>query len=249
MKLFVILVCLFSERSLIHHFSYQRFSWFADYYQKMKNIADRNSAFSNPWALLALIVIPILLVALVVYLVLHHVFFGLMGVLLSIVIFFYCLGPKNAFYPVAQSDTQSNQELVGDYLVSVNRQLFSLIFWYIIAGPIGALAYRLITLCCNMNTVSVQASEVADLLEWIPARLTALLFLLVGNFQRGFSHFTRFLLERPEANSDMLRECGLQAIKMNEENEISMLVAEGLVEHALIVMLVFIALFTLVSWM
>lgn len=249
MKLLVILLCLLSERFLIHSVSYQRFYWFPDYCLKIKSIANKHSFLTNPWVLLALIVVPVLLLVSIIYLLLHPIVFGLMGFLLSVVIFFYCLGPQNVFYPIIQSDNKSNQELVGDYFILVNRQLFSLVFWYVIAGPIGALAYRLITLCRDINFVSVQATEIIDLLEWIPARLTALLFLLVGNFQRGFSLFTRYFFAKPDANSDLLRECGLQAVRTNETEEIPMPVAEGLVEHAIVVMLVLIALFTLITWL
>ncbi|MBI2785124.1 MAG: hypothetical protein HYX60_01975 [Legionella longbeachae] len=248
MKLLIILLCLSSERFLIHSFSYQRFYWFPDYYQKIKKIADKNSFFSNKWALLSLIVLPILLLTLFIYLLLSNIVFGLMGWLLSLVIFFYCLGPQNVFYPQTQSEIKGNNELVGDYFVLVNKQLFSLVFWYIIAGPIGALTYRLITLCRDLNVVSEQANEIADLLEWIPARLTVLLFLLVGNFQRGFSLFTNFIFARPDTNSTMLRDCGLQAVRTSDVEEIPMPVAEGLVDHAIIVMLVFVAIFTLIAW-
>ncbi|MGM9453885.1 hypothetical protein ACTAZI_11175 [Legionella bozemanae] len=249
MKLLVILLCLLSERFLIHSVSYQRFYWFFDYCQKIKMSTNKHSFFTNPWVLLVLIIIPIVLLVSIIYLLLHHLVFGLIGFLLSILIFFYCLGPQNVFYPIVQSDTRTNEELVGDYFVLVNRQLFSLVFWYIIAGPIGALAYRLITLCRDVNYVSEQANEITDLLEWIPARLTVLLFLLVGNFQHSFSSFTSFFLAKPDMNDDMLRVCGLLAVKTNEVEEIPMPVAESLVEHAIIVMLVFIALFTLITWL
>jgi AmpE protein len=248
MKLLVILLCLCSERFLIHTVSYQRFYWFGDYYQKIKKISAKHSFFTNPWALLALIIIPILLLTLFVYLLLHHLFFGVLGLILSLVIFFYCLGPQNVFYPVTQSDTKSNNELVGDHFVMVNRQLFALVFWFIVAGPIGALAYRLITLCRNVNGVGEQANEITDLLEWIPARLTAVFILLVGNFQKGFPLFVHYLLAKPDLNNIMLRECALQAARTSDTEEISMTVAEGMVEHAIIVMLVLIALCTLISW-
>lgn len=249
MKLLVILLCLLSERFLIHSISYQRFYWFFDYCQKIKMGTNKHGFFTNPWVLLALIIVPIVLLVAIFYLLLHHLVFGLIGFLLSIIIFFYCLGPQNVFYPIVQSDTRTNQELVGDYFILVNRQLFSLVFWYIIAGPIGALVYRLITLCHDVNDVSEQANEVTDLLEWIPARLAVLLFLLVGNFQRGFSSFTSYFLAKPDMNNDMLRVCGFLAVRTNEEEEIPMSFAESLVEHAIIVMLVFIALFTLITWL
>lgn len=249
MKLLVILLCLFSERFLIHAVSYRRFFWFGNYYQRIKNVAENNSYFVNPWALLALIVVPLVLVTAIIYGLLHGIFYGFMGFLLSLAIFFYCLGPQNVFYPVTQSDSESNAELVSDYFALVNRQLFSVVFWYIIAGPIAIVAYRLITLCRDINPVSLQASEVTDVLEWIPARLAVLMFLLVGNFQRGFNRFLSFVIAKPDYNNEMLRECGMLAVRTNENDEVPMPVAEALVEHAIIVMLVLIALFTLISWL
>lgn len=249
MKILVILLCLFSERFLIHSISYKRFYWFPDYYQKIKKLAEKNSYFRNPWAFLALIVLPILLLVSFAYLVLHHIIFGLMGFVLSVVIFFYCLGPQNVFYPLAQSDGKNDIARIGDYFVQTNRQLFSLIFWFIIAGPIGALAYRLITLCCPLDTVHKQATETTDLLEWLPTRITALLFLLVGNFQRSYSLFIKFLFVKPKLNHEMLRECGLMAVRENEVDEPSMTKAEELVEYAIVVILVLIALFALISWL
>lgn len=249
MKLLVILLCLLSERFLVHAISYQRFYWFDDYYQAIKKIADKNSFFANPWALLALIVLPLILATTLIYLLFHGVVYGFMGLLLSLVLFFYCLGPQNVFYPVTQSETDNANQLVGDYFAMVNRQLFSVVFWYIIAGPIAVVAYRLIALCRDIPTVSVQANEITDLLEWIPARLTVVLFLVVGNFQRGFKLFAGYFFAKPDFNNEMVRECGLQAVRANEAEEVPMPVAEGLVEHAIIVMLVFIALFTLISWL
>ena len=249
MKLLVILLCLFSERFLVHTISYQRFYWFGNYYQSIKNIADKHGFFKNPWALLGLIVLPLIVATGFIYLLLHGIFYGFMGVLLNIVLFFYCLGPQNVFYPVTHSETENSNELAGHYLSMVNQQLFSVIFWYIVAGPIAMVAYRLIALCRTIAPVSFQANEIADLLEWIPARLTVLLFLLVGNFQRGFKLFSNYFLAKPDFNNEMIRECGLQAARTNDSDEVPMPVAEGLVEHAIIVTLVLIALFTLISWL
>jgi AmpE protein len=249
MKLLVILLCLFSERFVIHAISYKRFFWFGDYYRTIKKTAEKNSFFTHPWALLALIILPLILGTAFVYCLLQGIFFGIMGLLLNIILFFYCLGPQNVFYPVTQSETQSSEQLAGDYFATVNRQLFSVVFWYIITGPIGMVTYRLITLCCDIPNVSIQAQELTDLLEWIPARLTALLLMAVGNFQRGVKLYSSYFFAKPDHNHEMLRQCGLEAGRTQEAEEVPMSVAQGLVEHAIIVMLVFIALFTLISWL
>ena len=249
MKLLVVLLCLLSERFLIHSASYQRFSWFGDYYLFIKNRVDKNNFFINPWINLVAIVLPIILPIAIIYYILYSIFFGFLCLFLSIVLFLYCLGPQNAFYPISETTPDlADNTLVGNYFVQVNRQLFAVIFWYIVAGPIAVLTYRLITLCRDISEVSNQANQATDIIEWIPARIAALLYLLVGNFQRGFVLFTKLFFSRPDLNDQLLSSCGLQAVRTSDLDEIPLPAAENLVEHATIVFLVFIALFTLVAW-
>ncbi len=250
MKLLVIVLCLLSERFLVHTVSHQRFCWFADYCLSIKKLIEKSDFFTNSWMYLAGVVAPIIFVVSLIYFLFSGIFFGFLGVIFSIIIFFYCLGPQNAFYPISESDSGStnNTEVIGDYFVQVNSQLFSVIFWYVVTGPIGVLTYRLITLCQTINPISQQAKQISDVLEWIPARISALLYLLVGNFQRGFIVFTKLLFVKPELNHQILNDCGVLAVRSNEVDEIPLPVAECLIEHATIVLMVFIALFTLASW-
>lgn len=250
MKLLVILICLLSERYLIHNASYHRFSWFPNYSQRILQWIQMNNYFSNPWLVLASIILPLIIVATVIYFILSGILFGFIGLLLSILIFFYCLGPQNIFYPPAQEDSNSNNtSQIGNYFAQANNQLFAVIFWYVIAGPIMILAFRLVSLSRGIPSISEQAIQTTDILEWLPARLTALLYLLVGNFQRGLSLLTHYFIAKPDLNYKMLSECGLQAIRTTDIEEVPMPVAESFVEHAVIVLLVLIALFTLVAWL
>ncbi|BCA95692.1 membrane protein [Legionella antarctica] len=250
MKLLVVVLCLLSERFLIHKASFQRFYWFGDYYLLIKSTIDKSSLFTNPWMILAATVLPIVLVTFIIYTLSCSILFGFLCLILSIILFLYCLGPQNAFYPVSESSSESsNNTQVGTYFSQVNRQLFSVIFWYILAGPIAVLTYRLVTLCRDISSISQQAEELTNIAEWIPARVCALLFLMVGNFQRGFMLFTRLFLSKPELNSQLVSSCGLQAVRIGETDEIPLPVAESLVEHATIVFMVLIALFTLAAWL
>lgn len=250
MKLLVIVLCLLSERFLIHSLSYQRFNWFGDYVLYIKKQIENHVHFVNPWGILITIIAPVILMVSFVFFLLHSIFFGFVGFLLNVAIFFYCLGPQNAFYPITEKNAaDTEQDVAGNYFSAVNNQLFAVVFWYILAGPIAVLTYRLISLCSTVSGISHQASQVSNLLEWIPARITALLFLLAGNFQRGFSCFKNYFLSSPGLNDKMLRDCGLQAAKVDDSEVVPMPVAEGLVEHAAIVLLVFIALFTLIAWL
>lgn len=248
MKLLVVVLCLLSERYLIHTSSYQRFYWFGDYFIFIKNIIDKKNLFTNPWLILTAVVLPVILIISIVYILLNSIFFGFLSIILSTAVFLYCLGPQNAFYPPSGTE-RPDDSLVGNYFALANRQLFSVIFWYIILGPIAVLTYRLITLCREISVVRQQANQATELIEWIPARISALLFLLVGNFQQGFILFARLFFSRPELNNQLLSDCGLKAVRNNDSDEIPMPMAETLVEHAIIVFMVLIALFTLVAWL
>lgn len=250
MKLLVIVLCLLSERFLTHSFSYQRFSWFNDYARRVNEFTQQHQFLTNPWVKLALMILPLTLVTALIYGLLQCLFFGFVGLVLSIVIFFYCLGPQNPFYPML--DNASGEEgngLASHYFSAVNNQLFAVIFWYIVSGPIGVLIFRLISLSSNVIEVSQEAKKVQDILEWAPARLTVLLYLLVGDFQRGFILFKKYMFSKPQLNNQMISECGLEAVRADTAEEVPMPIAELIVEHSLIVLLVFIALFTLVAWL
>ncbi|CAM2910457.1 regulatory signaling modulator protein AmpE [Legionella worsleiensis] len=251
MKLLVVVLCLLSERFLIHSISYQRFSWFGDYFLLITNALEKRFKNTNPWIHLAAVVLPLVLLTALIYFLFQNLFFGFTGLLLSIAIFFYCLGPQNPFYPCSESDSKvGHSEFIGDYFARVNGQLFTVIFWYILAGPVAILSYRLIALCKNNDEVSQQAKQLSHILEWLPARITALLYLLVGNFQRSITTFLQYAVNiTPDSSYLLLSECGLQAVKLNESDEVPIPNAEALVEHAAIVMVVFLALFTLAAWL
>lgn len=249
MKLIVIVFCLLSERFLIHSISYQRFSWFNDYSQRVIDLIDNKIKCINHWWLLIAIISPLLAVVIFIDLIFQSMLFGFTGLMLSLLIFYYCLGPQNVFYPlVNQTENTACLEQTSYYFSQVNGQLFALLFWFLLGGPLAALAYRLITLCCGVAKVSVLANQVTHWLEWIPARITVLLFLLAGNFQKGFNHFLKSFFREAAANNAVISECGLLALASDHDEATLLPAAEQLVEYSVIILLVFIALFTLQTW-
>lgn len=107
----------------------------------------------------------------------------------------------------------------------------------------------MIALCRHIAAVSREANDAAEVLEWLPARMTVLLYLLVGNFQHGIKRFTQLFLSNPDNNDKMLSECGLLALCANEsvESSLTITMAETQVEYSVILLLVFIALITIVA--
>lgn len=247
MDLLVIVLCLLSERFLVHKSSHDRFHWFMAY---GNGVLTRFPASISSWLKLALIVLPFLLLTGVVLHFVDHLLYGVVGLLLNIVIFYYCLGPVNPFYPV---HTKLMDEMVDDdighYLVRANGELFSAVFWYLVLGPVGMLAYRLVSLSQGLTAVTPQAVDVLNFLEWLPARMTALLYLMVGNFQVGYEHFSRLFFSPPAKNNHMLSLCGLAALSFDSREQKAMIQAENLVEHAAIAFLALLAFCTIFAWM
>jgi len=251
MKLLVIILCLLSERYLVHAASHYRFAWFGNYVAWLnKNLSDKLGLMSHSYFALAVVVLPpVLITALVLYL-FDTTLFGFIGLLLNILIFYYCLGPNNSFYPVSEKKEGESEEVeAGAYLAKVNSQLFAVIFWFIVAGPLGALVYRLIYLSKDQEQTRASAELIASGLDWITSRLTLLLYMLVGNFQRGFQYYSKMFFSSPANNETLLREGGLLVAHTEGEEVVTLPYAQTLVEHALIVYLVFLAFFTLVAWL
>ncbi len=246
MKLLVILLSLLSERYLIHALSYRRFNWFPSYCTRIIQSIGQKELLLNQHILLIIIVLPIfILLSLVLYLA-NHLLFGVFSFFLNLFIFYYCLGPVNPFYPVrTEIETEDTELAAGHYFSNVNGQLFSVIFWYVVAGALGIVIYRLISLCREQELTFRLASQITNFLDWIPARITVLLYLLVGNFQKGFHFYLRKFFSSPEFNNQFLSEGGLLAARTNETEAVQLSQAQSLVEHGIIIYLVVLALFSL----
>lgn len=82
---------------------------------------------------------------------------------------------------------------IEDGLIGAHRQVFGVMFWFVvIPGPAGALLYRLSAMLSDRwgqraGEEYVEfgsfARKVFEILDWIPARLTAITFAIVGDFE------------------------------------------------------------------
>jgi len=84
----------------------------------------------------------------------------------------------------------------GYLLWQAYQSFFAVIFWYALLGPVAALAYRLLALTCehtSLPALRVRAVRLRHLFDWLPARVLALTFALVGNFVAVFRVLLRHL--------------------------------------------------------
>lgn len=94
---------------------------------------------------------------------------------------------------VDMSPSDITQQTIEHALVSVQRYVLGVFFWFILPiGPAGAVLYRLSDFVAGKwNSEGSEASpalrqfsqRVFDLLDWAPARLTAIGYAIVGNFE------------------------------------------------------------------
>ncbi|NKB46861.1 MAG: regulatory signaling modulator protein AmpE [Legionellales bacterium] len=134
--------------------------------------------------------------------------------------------------------------------------IFGIIFWFIVFGPVGAVLYRsaqqLSLAAANKgsdnNEMSAQANLLLELLDWIPVRLTTLIFSLVGDFNTSFSIWWQKARMGLGAADDVVYEVSLAALsqscKATKDFQQSQ-AAFRLVERGLIVAVVILAIFTL----
>lgn len=165
----------------------------------------------QPWLILALLVLlPVALLGLLL-LVLEPVAYGLLALPVHLLVVIYSLGRGDllgqlgpfrdawrrgdlqAAEHVAERDlaigADSGEQLLervqGHLLWQAYQSFFAVIFWYFLLGPVVALAYRLLALASERSQnplVAERAGQLRHAFDWLPVRLLAASFALVGNF-------------------------------------------------------------------
>lgn len=148
------------------------------------------------------------------------------------------------------------------YLRSFER-LYAVVFWFVLGGPAAALVYRLAWREeVDTAALSRDAADRVPLLawlEWIPARLLALSFALVGDFDACLRRWREVLTASDGPSAEVLESCGNAALGLAPpavEEEPDRLIARGAAEiesvqvlhrRALVVWMVVIALLAMIG--
>lgn len=166
---------------------------------------------NRPWLILTLLVLlPAILLGMLLW-VLEPVAYGLLALPVHLLVVIYSLGRGDllgglgpfrdawrredlqAAAHVAQRDlgicADSGEQLLervqGHLLWQAYQSFFAVIFWYFLLGPVAALSYRLLALAAEHGTTPAlveRAGQLRHAFDWLPVRLLAASFALVGNF-------------------------------------------------------------------
>lgn len=135
------------------------------------------------------------------------------------------------------------------------HELFSPLFWFLLATPVAALGYYLLRLTAleGKDDTRQLAQHWLELADWVPTRLLALSFALAGNFTATW-HVIRGRLLRTDAEGHALIDEAAAAAEPAELNPAQAPVdalkealqgLQGLMQRTLVVWMVMLALHTL----
>ena len=194
----------------------------------------------NPWwVLIILILLPVILLGLLLV-VLDPVAYGLLALPVHLVVLIFSLGRGDlladlgpfrdawrrgdlqAAAHVAERDISVRAENGEQLLEHVQAHLlwqayqsfFAVIFWYFLLGPVVALAYRLLALASEhgQNPLVVErAGQLRHAFDWLPVRLLAASFALVGNFVAVSRVMLHELLNWDISAAQLVEKVGLVA--------------------------------------
>lgn len=162
------------------------------------------------WILMVTVVLPLVVLALVLVIV-GSVAYGWLALPIHLLVLIYSLGrgdvkatlgsfrdacrrgDQEAAVLVAERDlgvqAEDEEQLLGGaqtYLLwQIYQGFFAVIFWYFVLGPVAALAYRLLALASEHGKTPAlveRATQARHAFDWVPVRLLAASFALVGNF-------------------------------------------------------------------
>lgn len=165
-------------------------------------------------------------------------------------------------------------------IVAAHRHVFAPLFWFVLLGPGGAVLYRLGLGVAERWVRSGEPAEGTErfgafagqafqALDWMPARLTATTFAIVGDFEDAIYCWRTQAGQWPDAASGILLACGAGALGirlglplpdatgiearpelgLGDDADVEHLQsAIGLVWRALVLCLLLLALLTVASW-
>jgi AmpE protein len=177
----------------------------------LARVERQAGVIESPWlAIVLLVVLPLLVLGLLLVL-LEPLAYGWLTLPVHLVVLIYSLGrgdlqaalgpfrdswrrgDSEAAYLVARRDLAVEADEEGALLRQVQGHLvwqayqsfFAVIFWYALLGPLAALAYRLLALLAEhagQEVLRERAVQLRHAFDWMPVRVLAASFALVGNF-------------------------------------------------------------------
>jgi AmpE protein len=181
------------------------------------------------------IFIPLFILSIIFYdLKLKH--FHLLAFFVSTIILWYCCIYHQKI-EILPGSLEAQEE---DIFTKPLSHSFTVIFWFLISGPIGALLYDFVR--------RLEFYPLNKLLEWPAARILGFGYGLAGHFPPVFSYWSHHLFTDVSENHSYIKNCGYLGLYGSLEphavNEQSLDHAKALVKRAKMMLFIVVLIFS-----
>ena len=273
MTLISLLLVLLIERVTTKS-RYWQTEFYVDKYLDTIEKRDGMRKSSTPWVLLILLFLP----SVVFFVVLRELSGGLLELIISTAILMVCVGSPAvratykcflqaanrgdlqacSMYADQINEPDEDMEAFGQNLVWQNyRHYAAVILWFTAMGAAGAVMY---VLARNMQSryakhedgTAERIDQFMYILDWLPVRITALGFLLVGHFSRAFPIWISHLPDPAVPAKTLLLSVAVQAEEVEpDENDCTEepCILVRLAKRNIMFLVAVIAILTLSGWL
>lgn len=140
---------------------------------------------------------------------------------------------------------QNDNEHTSVFVIT-HEQSFGVLFWFAILGPTGALIYWFLVLAQQTSIMQESSNDyllqglklLHALAAWIPTRITAFLYALVGNFDPGFKTWMVSMRNPKLPSSQVLESCGFASAAATTDGDNERLVTRTFVAWVVLIILI-----------
>lgn len=121
------------------------------------------------------------------------------------------LRENNEELPAVDSDEDIHREARRRLYTRGFERLFAVLFWFALAGPAGALAYRLVRLYRDSGPEGIRDTTL-HVMEWVPVRLMVAGFAIIGDYVRTSDEIGKKIWESGLSSAEILVAGGNAAL-------------------------------------
>ncbi len=289
MTFIIVLLSLFAERYLLELDDYRQPSWFNRYLSWSQQL-PWGEWMSQSVSGILIILAPLLIAVGLLHGIFEDILGGIPELLYASAVLLFCLGPRDlqrqvqGFIDTLDAGDDENAQHIKSELVADNPgkeetthgheiaigileqaylRTFSVLFWFVLLGPIGAVLYR------ASHTLQQSLPELEELgldfrsgvnrllyiLDWVPVRITAFTYALSGNFHDATYTWWSSNEDQGDSADSIIGKAGSGALGLDNvtgEDDDPVIGAEmalALTLRSLTIWVGLLALITITSWL